>query len=323
MPDQPTIMIDSAPEDIANPKLNSKEAYLQKEIELPGTPVFRKEKSRVRNAVEQMRNLFISLTYSPNASKESLAESASGHSTSPHGSSEQISLGRSSGGSSALEIPGAAPVVRRSSLSVQSATHLVRKSSSSSLINVLSGPKPVKKEKKRDYDLDGIIKILIDAAENPSDRFPVSHEDIKSICKDARELTLSQPILLELTGPIHICGDIHGQFKDLLTMFDLCGYPDSSNFLFLGNQGSFFVLNQVGDYVDRGKQSMETILLQMCYKLKYPETFFLLRGNHECASINRVYGFFDECKRRSDMKIWKEFTNYFDVLPLAAIISGK
>ena len=68
-----------------------------------------------------------------------------------------------------------------------------------------------------------------------------------------------------------------------MRLFEYGGFPPEANYLFLG------------DYVDRGKQSLETICFLLAYKIKYPENFFILRGNHECASINRIYGFYDEC----------------------------
>ena len=72
-----------------------------------------------------------------------------------------------------------------------------------------------------------------------------------------------------------------------------------------------------------GKQSLEVILLLLCYKIKYPTIFFLLRGKHECKSVNRIYGFYDECKRRYNFKVWTYFTDCFNCLPLAAIIDDK
>ncbi|EHA49395.1 hypothetical protein MCOR27_008744 [Pyricularia oryzae] len=165
----------------------------------------------------------------------------------------------------------------------------------------------------KDIDLDDFIKRLLDAAYagKVTKSVCLKNAEIAAICHRARECFLSQPALLELDAPVKIVGDVHGQYTDLIRMFEMCGFPPNSNFLFLG------------DYVDRGKQSLETILLLLCYKLKYPENFFLLRGNHECANVTRVYGFYDECKRRCNVKVWKTFIDTFNTLPIAAIVAGK
>ena len=165
----------------------------------------------------------------------------------------------------------------------------------------------------RSIDLDEMITRLLDAAYSAKITKAVclKNAEITAICTAVREVLLAQPALIELSAPVKIVGDVHGQYTDLIRMFEMCGFPPNANFLFLG------------DYVDRGKQSLETILLLFCYKLKFPENFFLLRGNHECANVTRVYGFYDECKRRCNIKIWKTFIDAFNCLPIAAIVAGK
>ncbi|OXB57421.1 hypothetical protein ASZ78_010136 [Callipepla squamata] len=161
-------------------------------------------------------------------------------------------------------------------------------------------------------NLDSIIGRLLEVqGSRPGKNVQLTENEIRGLCLKSREIFLSQPILLELEAPLKICGDIHGQYYDLLRLFEYGGFPPESNYLFLG------------DYVDRGKQSLETICLLLAYKIKYPENFFLLRGNHECASINRIYGFYDECKRRYNIKLWKTFTDCFNCLPIAAIVDEK
>jgi serine/threonine-protein phosphatase PP1 catalytic subunit len=145
----------------------------------------------------------------------------------------------------------------------------------------------------------------------PNKDVDLPESDIKFLISKAKTLINSQPIFLELESPITVCGDIHGQYPDLLKLFELGGFPPNTNYIFLG------------DYVDRGKQSLECICLLLAYKIKYEENFFLLRGNHECGSINRIYGFFDECKRRYNVKLWKNFVDLFNYLPIAASIDDK
>ena len=131
------------------------------------------------------------------------------------------------------------------------------------------------------------------------------------LIEKSQQIFISQPMMVELDTPLIIAGDIHGKFIDLLRIFEIGGFPPESNYLFLG------------DYVDRGQQNLEVICLMLAYKIKYPENFFLLRGNHECGSINRIYGFYDECKRRYSLKLWKKFIQCFNCFPVAALVNDK
>lgn len=132
-------------------------------------------------------------------------------------------------------------------------------------------------DRTKTLDIDDMIQRLIIAgySSKVSKSVCLKNAEISSICQTVREIFLSQPTLIELSPPVKIVGDVHGQYSDLIRLFEMCGFPPAANYLFLG------------DYVDRGKQSLETILLLLCYKIKYPENFFLLRGNHECANVTR------------------------------------
>jgi len=163
-----------------------------------------------------------------------------------------------------------------------------------------------------DAKLNAIIKKLLEAREKkPGTNVNLTTDEVTMLIDQSSEVIQNQHALLELEAPIQIVGDIHGQYHDLLRLFEHCGFPPEANYLFLG------------DYVDRGKNGLECMCLLLAYKVKYPENFFLLRGNHECASINRIYGFYDECKRRLNIKIWKRFQEVFNLLPFAAVVDEK
>lgn len=206
------------------------------------------------------------------------------------------------------------------------------KSSSTSTLSSPSVSPPllsIRSSSKEDLDLDLMIDRLLEIGmKRPStsssarrkaqkDKLPLTINEIKYILTKSRSIFLDQPTLLRLSPPVKIVGDIHGQFHDLIRIFNSCGYPPYTNYLFLG------------DYVDRGYKSLETILLLLCYKIKYPENFFMLRGNHESANITKIYGFYDECKRRlpsltgNSSKLWKSFIDVFNTLPIAATINDK
>ncbi|KAG1329397.1 hypothetical protein G6F62_007691 [Rhizopus arrhizus] len=162
-------------------------------------------------------------------------------------------------------------------------------------------------------NIDSCIKRLIQVGMNKQIGKSVclNSSEITAICRSVYEIFMNQPALLQLNPGVKVAGDIHGQFFDLIRLFQMCGYPPSTNYLFLG------------DYVDRGMYSLETILLLLCFKIKYPENFFLLRGNHESSDVTRIYGFYDECKRRLNMKTWKLFCDVFNTMPIAAIIGNR
>ncbi len=161
-------------------------------------------------------------------------------------------------------------------------------------------------------EVDSAVKMLLSVrTATPGTEVNLPEETIVKLVRAAREIFLQQPMLIEVSAPVNICGDTHGQYSDLLRLFEIGGFPPDSNYLFLG------------DYVDRAKQSIEVITLALCFKIKYPESFFLLRGNHECASLNRIYGFYDECKRRYSVKLWRIFADCFNCMPVAAVVEDK
>ncbi|XP_023217323.1 serine/threonine-protein phosphatase PP1-gamma catalytic subunit B-like [Centruroides sculpturatus] len=162
------------------------------------------------------------------------------------------------------------------------------------------------------FNVDTIISRLLEFRNSvEGSEVRLEGEEIRGLCYQARKIFLKQPMLLELEPSLIVCGDVHGHYPDLLRIFQLGGCPPRSNYLFLG------------DYVDRGDWSLETICLLLAYKVKYPETFFLLRGNHECSNVNRIYGFYEECRKKCGVKLWKIFNECFNCLPVAAIIDDK
>ena len=140
----------------------------------------------------------------------------------------------------------------------------------------------------------------------------ISENEVKKLCQLAVEILCEESNVQNIQSPVTICGDIHGQFYDLRELFSVGGECPDTNYLFMG------------DFVDRGFYSVETFLLLLSLKVRYPDRMFLIRGNHESRQITQVYGFYDECLRKyGSVNVWRYCTDVFDYLSLSAMIDGR
>jgi len=140
----------------------------------------------------------------------------------------------------------------------------------------------------------------------------IKEAEVKVLCTKAREILVEECNVQRVDSPVTICGDIHGQFYDLVELFKIGGDCPDTNYLFMG------------DFVDRGFYSVETFLLLLALKVRYPDRITLIRGNHESRQITQVYGFYDECLRKyGSVNVWRCCTEVFDYLSLAALIEDR
>lgn len=165
---------------------------------------------------------------------------------------------------------------------------------------------PSPQERGDDLDLDDWIERLQTNHQILPERL------LKVACLKLKEILIEENNVQPVNLPVVICGDIHGQFFDLLKLFKIGGQIPSKNYIFMG------------DFVDRGFNSVETFQLLLMLKIRYPAHITLIRGNHESRQITQVYGFYDECLRKyGNANPWKYCTEIFDYLTLSAIVENS
>ena len=160
-------------------------------------------------------------------------------------------------------------------------------------------------KKGNNLDLDACIEDLYQCK-------LLKESQIKILCDKAKEILKKESNVVQVKTPVTICGDIHGHYFDLMELIKIGGHPPDTNYLFMG------------DYVDRGYYSIESVTILLCLKVRFPNRITLTRGNHESRQITQVYGFFDECMRKyGNSNVWKYYTDLFDYLPICAVVDNS
>ncbi|CAD6195478.1 unnamed protein product [Caenorhabditis auriculariae] len=161
--------------------------------------------------------------------------------------------------------------------------------------------------------MDDLIKRLNSLYKNEQQNIThvMTGNEVIAVIQMAQNVFMEESNLCEAEAPIKVIGDIHAQFQDMNRLFDIIGRVPEERFMFLG------------DYIDRGPQGIEVLMLLFALKIRYRNRIYLLRGNHETPAVNKIYGFYNECALKYGVGIWWDFQACFNRIPMAGLISKK